>query len=61
MTELVGWKEVNIEYCPTDEVIAEYMTKPLVGGKFKLFCNLIMNLSGKHHRIGHQECVGWNI
>ena len=61
MTDLVGRKEVTIEYCPTDEMIADYMTKPLVGSKFKLFRDLIMNLSGKHHRIAQQECVGRNI
>ena len=51
---LVGRKEVKIEYCPTDEIIAYYMTKPLVGGNFKLFHNLIMNISSKHRRIGQQ-------
>ncbi len=61
VTDLVGRKEVTIEYCPTDEMIADYMTKPLVGSKFKLFRDLIMNLSGKHHRIAQQECVGRNI
>ena len=60
VTDLVGRKEVTIEYCPTDEMIADYMTKPLVGSKFKLFRDLIMNLSGKHHRIAQQECVGRN-
>ena len=25
VTDLVGQKEVNIEYCPTDEVITDYM------------------------------------
>ncbi len=39
-------------------MIAEYMTKTLTGGKFKLFRDRIMNLSGKHHRIEQQECVG---
>ena len=61
VTDLVGRDEVKIEYCSTDEMIADYMTKPLVGGKFKLFRDLIMNLSGKHHRIKQQECVGQNI
>ena len=37
MTELVGIKEVKIQYCPTDEIIANHITKPLVGGKFKFF------------------------
>ena len=31
VNDLVGRKEVNIEYCPTDEMIADYTTKPLVG------------------------------
>jgi hypothetical protein len=60
VTDLVGRKEVTVEYCPTDEMIADYMTKPLVGSKFKLFRDRIMNLSGKHHRIAQQECVGGN-
>jgi hypothetical protein len=37
------------------------MTKPLTGGKFKLFRERIMNLSGKHHRIEQQECVGRKV
>ena len=53
MTGLVCQKEVKIKYCPIDEMIADHMTKPLIGGKFKLFQDLIMNLSGKHHRIEH--------
>ena len=39
-------------------MIADYNTKPVLGRKFKLFRDRIMNLSGKHHRIGQQECVG---
>ena len=42
-------------------MIADYMKKPLVGSKFKLFRDLIMNFSGKHLRIAQQECVGRNI
>ena len=58
ITDLISRNEVEVRYCPTDEMLADYMTKPLVGAKFKLFRDLIMNLSGKHHRIGQQECVG---
>ena len=61
VTDLVGQNKVKIEDCPTDEMIADYMTKTLVGGKFKIFRDMIMNLSSKHHRIGHKGCVGWNI
>ena len=37
------------------------MNKPLGGGKFKLFRDLIMNLYGKHHRLEQYECVGQKI
>jgi hypothetical protein len=43
---------VVVKYCPTDDMIGNFMTKPLVGAKFVKFRDLIMNLSGK------QECVG---
>ena len=37
------------------------MEKLIVGGKFKLFRYMSMNLSGKHHSIGQKEFVGRNI
>jgi hypothetical protein len=59
VTDLLGRNEVHIEYCSTDEMIADYNnTKPVVGRKFTLFRGRLMNLSGKHHRIKQQECVG---
>ena len=58
ITDLISRNEVEVRYCPSDEILADYMTKPLVGTKFKLFRDLIMNLCGKHHRIGQQERVG---
>mgnify|MGYP005863156433 CR=1 FL=1 len=35
---------LHIEYCPTDQMIGDYMTKPLHGTKFNDFRRLIMNL-----------------
>jgi hypothetical protein len=58
VTGLVERDEVVVKYCPTGEMIGDYMTKPLVGSKFKRFCDLIMNLSGIYHQVGQQECVG---
>jgi hypothetical protein len=60
VTDLVSRNEVQVLHCPTDEMIGDYMTKPLVGSKFKRFRDLIMNLSGIYHQIGQQECVGKN-
>ena len=51
---------VSIEYCPTDQMVGDYMTKPLQGNKFIRFRNLIM---GKQEvdpmervREKHQKC-----
>ncbi len=36
--------EIICKYCPTDDMLSDYMTKPLVGAKFRKFRNLIMNI-----------------
>ena len=61
VTDLIGKGEVQVMYCPTDEMVADYNTKPLVGSKFVKFRDLIMNLSDIHHLVGQQECVGKQI
>jgi hypothetical protein len=43
VTDLIERKEMEIEYCPTNAMIADFMTKPLVGGKFLHFRDEIMN------------------
>ena len=40
-------KHVRVKYCPTDELMADFMSKPLQGAKFLKFKHLTMNLSGK--------------
>jgi hypothetical protein len=42
IADLIERGEVKIEYCPTDEMVADYMTKPLTGSKFMEFRNRIM-------------------
>ena len=44
ITDLIQHQEVSIKYCPTDQMIADYMTKPLTGQKFHSFRKIIMNL-----------------
>jgi hypothetical protein len=46
ITDLIKRNEIQIVYCPTEEMIADYMTKPMVGAKFAKFCNIIMNFLG---------------
>ncbi len=43
ITDLIERGEVEIEYCPTDAMLADFMTKPLVGTKFILFRQQVMN------------------
>jgi len=47
-----------VKFCPTDDMITDYNTKPLVGNKLKVFRDLIMNLSGFLPRVGQQERLG---
>ena len=42
ITDLVERGKLTIEYCPTDEMIADYMSKGLQGIKFKKFREQIM-------------------
>jgi hypothetical protein len=69
ITDLIKRKEVSIEYCPTDTMVADYMTKPTLGRKFTRFRRIIMNLTGETpeeqkskattmESIVQQECVG---
>jgi hypothetical protein len=44
ITDQVEKGKVQIKYCPTDELVADYMTKPLQGIKFRRFRVRIMNL-----------------
>ena len=47
ITDLIERKELSIDYCPTEAMIADYMTKPLMGKKFVEFRKEIMNLKGQ--------------
>ena len=42
-------KQVVITYCPTDEMIGDFFTKPLGGAKFRRFRNIILNCSVDEH------------
>ena len=42
LTDQVEKGNLTIEYCPTDEMIGDYMTKPLQGEKFRKFRKSIM-------------------
>ena len=46
LTDQIEKGNVEVKFCPTDEMTADYMTKPLQGEKFFKFRNEIMNLDG---------------
>ena len=58
VADLINRDEVTIKYCSTDNMIADYISKPVVGAKFRKFRDLIMNISNIYHRVVQQECVG---
>ncbi len=41
ITDRVNMKEIEIEWCPTKEMVADFMTKPLQGSHFRRLCDLI--------------------
>jgi hypothetical protein len=42
ITDRISKGEVRVEWCPTADMVADFMTKPLQGGTFKRFRDLIM-------------------
>lgn len=44
LCDRIANKELKVEYCPTDDMLADYFSKPLQGIKFKKFRKAIMNL-----------------
>ena len=44
ITDRIKKGELKIEYCPTDDMVADFLTKPLQGKKFIQFRKIIMNL-----------------
>ena len=49
MADIAKRKDITIKYCPTDEMIGDFFTKPLGGAKFRRFRNIIINCSYDEH------------
>ena len=67
VTDRIANNELSVEWCPTGQMIADYMTKPVQGTLFKQFRDLIMDVDRASLstnmaplRLGPQECVGLN-
>ena len=48
--------EVKIKYCPTNEMVADFFTKPLQGSQFVKLRNAIMNLNPLCHDYTSEDC-----
>jgi len=61
ITDRIKQKELRVAYCPTEDMWADFHTKPLQGRKFIYFRNKIMNCSLDADivdNVSAQECVG---
>ncbi len=45
ITDRVNMKEVQIEWCPTKEMVADFMTKPLQGSQFRRLRDIILGMT----------------
>ena len=43
--DVIKREHINIEYCPTEEMIADFYTKPLQGAQFRRLRNFIMGVT----------------
>jgi hypothetical protein len=44
ITDRISRKELSVAYCPTEEMVGDFFTKPLQGKLFYKFRSIIMNL-----------------
>ena len=47
ITDRIQAGDLRVEYCPTDDMIADFFTKPLQGGKFVRFHDQILNIQSE--------------
>ncbi|KAL7527451.1 hypothetical protein ACHAXR_001965 [Thalassiosira sp. AJA248-18] len=50
VADVIVRNHITLEFCPTDEMIGDFFTKPVGGAKFCRFQNIIMNIS--HNEYG---------
>jgi hypothetical protein len=45
ITDMVNMKDVEIKWCPTKDIVADFMTKPLQGSHFRRLRDLILGMT----------------
>lgn len=56
ITDLIRNKQISVKYCPTDQNLADYMSKPLTGRKFHHDRQLLMNLPATETNLATGVC-----
>jgi hypothetical protein len=64
IADRVSKGDLSIAWCPTEEMVGDYMTKPLQGAKFRKFRDTIMGVTRKFgvpgNRPHHRSVLGNN-
>ena len=62
VTDQIQQGSVRVEHCPTEDMVADFFTKPLQGSQFRKMRGLILNSPKIIHdaTVLSQECVGNN-
>ena len=47
VTDRIQVGDIRVAYCPTDDMVADFFTKPLQGSKFTHFCDQILNVQSE--------------
>ena len=51
IADVAAQGKARVEYCPTDEMLADFFTKPLQGSKFLKFRDTILNVQGSPYNM----------
>ena len=57
VTDNIKRGKLSIKYCPTDDMLGDYFTKPQQGSKMRRSRERILNIPNDQSRVS-QECVG---
>ena len=61
LQQLVVDKDIDFVYCPTEQQLADFFTKPLVDGKFRYFRDYIFGIRHKWFIIRHFRRDHWEF
>ena len=59
--DCIASKEIRVELCPTEDMIADFFTKPLQGSLFRKFHHWILNMDDAplaDHLQDHRSVLG---